>query len=52
MAKATANYMNAQLIKMEAVANGFSEGIALNVDGNVSEGSAENIFLVSRTGRC
>jgi branched-chain amino acid aminotransferase len=46
MAKAGANYMNSQLIKMEAVANGYVEGIALDVNGNVSEGSGENIFLV------
>ena len=46
MAKAGANYMNSQLIKMEAVANGYSEGIALDTSGYVSEGSGENIFLV------
>ncbi len=46
LAKAAANYMNAQLIKMEAVSNGFSEGIALDAQGFVSEGSGENIFLV------
>ena len=46
MAKASANYMNAQLIKMEAVLNGFTEGIALDRRGYVSEGSGENIFLV------
>ena len=44
MAKAGANYMNSQLIKMEAVANGYSEGIALDVNGYVSEGSGENVF--------
>jgi branched-chain amino acid aminotransferase len=38
--------MNAQLIRMEAIANGYSEGIALNTDGLISEGSGENIFLV------
>ncbi|MFH1374507.1 MAG: branched-chain amino acid transaminase [bacterium] len=48
MAKAGANYMNSQLIKMEAVSHGYVEGIALDVAGNVSEGSAENIFLVRR----
>ncbi len=47
MAKAAANYMNSQLIKMEAKANGYVEGIALDVNGYVSEGSGENIFLVS-----
>lgn len=46
LAKAGANYMNSQLIKMEALANGYSEGIALDTSGNVSEGSGENIFLV------
>jgi branched-chain amino acid aminotransferase len=45
-AKSAANYMNSQLIKMEAVANGFVEGIALDTEGNVSEGSGENIFLI------
>ncbi len=47
MAKAGANYMNSQLVRMEAVANGYNEGIALDVSGLVSEGSGENIFLVS-----
>jgi branched-chain amino acid aminotransferase len=46
MAKAGANYMNSQLIKMEALANGYSEGIALDRNGYVSEGSGENIFVV------
>ncbi|MGO9864515.1 MAG: branched-chain amino acid transaminase [Terriglobales bacterium] len=46
MAKAAANYMNSQLIKMEAMANGYSEGIALDVNGYVSEGSGENLFVV------
>ena len=46
LAKAAANYMNAQLIKMEAVGNGFAEGIALDAQGFVSEGSGANIFLV------
>jgi branched-chain amino acid aminotransferase len=45
-AKSAANYMNSQLIKMEAITNGFVEGIALDTQGNVSEGSGENIFLV------
>ena len=48
MAKAGANYMNSQLIKMEAIANGYSEGIALDVNGFVSEGSGENVFLVHK----
>jgi branched-chain amino acid aminotransferase len=46
LAKAGANYMNSQLIRMEAAANGYSEGIALDEAGYVSEGSGENIFLV------
>jgi branched-chain amino acid aminotransferase len=46
MAKATANYANSQLIKMEAVLEGYSEGIALDVRGNVSEGSGQNLFTV------
>ena len=46
LAKAAGNYMNSQLIKMEAVMDGYSEGIALNPDGYVSEGSGENIFMV------
>ena len=50
LAKAGANYMNSQLIKMEALANGYSEGIGLDASGYVSEGSGENIFVV-RDGR-
>ncbi|NNJ10495.1 branched-chain amino acid transaminase [Chloroflexales bacterium ZM16-3] len=46
MSKAGGNYMNSQLIKMEALANGYSEGIALDHNGQVSEGSGENLFLV------
>lgn len=46
LAKAGANYMNSQLIKMEAIANGYVEGIALDTYGYVSEGSGENIFIV------
>jgi branched-chain amino acid aminotransferase len=46
LAKAGANYMNSQLIRMEAVANGYTEGIALDSTGNVSEGSGENIFVI------
>ena len=46
LAKAGANYMNSQLIRMEADINGYSEGIALDVNGLVSEGSGENVFLV------
>lgn len=47
MAKSGANYMNSQLIKMEALLNGFAEGIALDDRGYVSEGSGENIFVVN-----
>jgi branched-chain amino acid aminotransferase len=50
LAKAGANYMNSQLIKMEALANGYAEGIALDTHGHVCEGSGENIFVV-RDGR-
>ncbi len=46
LAKTAANYMNSQLIKMEARANGYEEGIALDTNGYVSEGSGENLFLV------
>src|SRR5271155_383549 len=46
MAKSGANYMNSQLIKMEARANGYVEGIALDANGYVSEGSGENVFVV------
>lgn len=46
MAKSGANYMNSQLIKMEAIVNGYAEGIALDANGYVSEGSGENIFVV------
>jgi branched-chain amino acid aminotransferase len=46
LSKAGANYMNSQLIKMEAMANGYSEGIALDKSGYVSEGSGENVFVV------
>ncbi|NOR53699.1 MAG: branched-chain amino acid transaminase [Candidatus Aminicenantes bacterium] len=46
LAKSGANYMNSQLIKMEAILEGYVEGIGLNVSGHISEGSGENIFLV------
>ncbi|HEY7729041.1 MAG TPA: branched-chain amino acid transaminase [Candidatus Eisenbacteria bacterium] len=46
MAKTGANYLNSQLIKLEAVAEGYEEGIALDIFGFVAEGSGENIFLV------
>jgi branched-chain amino acid aminotransferase len=50
LAKAGANYMNSQLIRMEAHVNGYAEGIALDDSGYVSEGSGENVFVV-RDGR-
>ncbi len=46
LAKAGGNYMNSQLIHMEAEVNGYAEGIGLDVNGLVSEGSGENIFVV------
>ncbi len=46
--KASANYMNSALIKMEAIKHGCAEGIALDVFGYVSEGSAENLFIVKK----
>ena len=48
MSKSGANYMNSQLIKMEAIVNGYAEGIALDVNGYVSEGSGENVFVVHK----
>lgn len=48
LAKAGANYMNSQLIKMEAILDGYAEGIALTDSGTVSEGSGENIFLIRK----
>jgi len=46
MAKAGANYMNSQLVKMEALENGYDEGLMLDYQGMVSEGSGENIFII------
>jgi branched-chain amino acid aminotransferase len=46
MAKSAANYANSSLIKMEAVLDGYSEGIALDPVGHLSEGSGQNLFLV------
>ncbi len=46
MAKTGANYLNGQLIKLEAITDGYEEGIALDYFGFVAEGSGENIFLV------
>jgi branched-chain amino acid aminotransferase len=46
LAKSAGHYNNAQLIKMEAVVNGYVEAIALGPNGLVSEGSGQNIFIV------
>jgi branched-chain amino acid aminotransferase len=46
MAKSVANYANAQLIKMEAITDGYAEAIALDTSGNLSEGSGQNVFIV------
>ncbi|MBP8252404.1 MAG: branched-chain amino acid transaminase [Herpetosiphon sp.] len=46
MAKAGGNYLSSQLIVMEAVQNGYVEGIALDVNGVLSEGSGENLFVI------
>jgi branched-chain amino acid aminotransferase len=48
LAKCGANYMNSQLIKMEAIVNGYTEGIALDNNGYISEGSGENIFTICK----
>jgi branched-chain amino acid aminotransferase len=48
MAKIAGNYLSGQLVKMEALANGFAEGIALDTNGMVSEGSGQNVFIVSK----
>ena len=47
LAKIAGNYLSGQLIKMEALANGYAEGIALSTHGTVSEGSGQNVFLVA-----
>ncbi|BAH40780.1 MAG TPA: branched-chain amino acid transaminase [Gemmatimonas aurantiaca] len=47
MAKIAGNYLSGQLIKMEALANGYAEGIALSPSGMVGEGSGQNVFVVS-----
>lgn len=46
MAKVGGTYLSSQLIALEAHRNGYAEGIALDVHGNLSEGSAENLFIV------
>ncbi len=47
LGKIGGNYINSQLIAMEAADHGYSEGLALDINGYVSEGSGENIFIVS-----
>jgi branched-chain amino acid aminotransferase len=47
-AKIGGQYVNSQLIVMEAVRHGYVEGIALDASGFVSEGSGENIFVISK----
>ena len=46
MGKAAGNYLSSQLISMEAKRLGFAEGIGLGVDGSVSEGAGENLFVI------
>jgi branched-chain amino acid aminotransferase len=46
MSKAGGNYLSSQLIVMEARQHGYVEGIALDVSGNLSEGSGENLFVI------
>ena len=46
-AKIAGNYLSGQLVKMEALANGYDEGIALSPGGTISEGSGQNVFLVA-----
>ncbi|MEE2940933.1 MAG: branched-chain amino acid transaminase [Planctomycetota bacterium] len=46
MAKASGNYLNSQLVVQEAIRHGYSEGLVLDVDGYLSEGSGENVFLM------
>ncbi len=46
LSKCGANYMNSQLVKLEAKADGYIEGICLDANGFVSEGSGENIFVI------
>ena len=46
LAKAGGNYLNASLVKMDAILNGYNEGIMLNKEGYLAEGSGENLFLI------
>jgi branched-chain amino acid aminotransferase len=50
LSKAGGHYLNSQLIKLDALTNGYAEGIALTTDGFVSEGSGENVFIVKDGG--
>ena len=46
MAKAGGNYLSSNLIKNEALRNGYTDGIALDINGNIAEGSGMNVFIV------
>ena len=46
VAKGCGQYLNSVMAKMDALSNGFDEALLLNADGNVSEGSGENVFMV------
>ncbi len=48
LSKAAGNYLNSQLLKLEAIEDGYAEAIALDVNGYVSEGSGENLFVVMK----
>lgn len=50
LSKAGGHYLNSQLIKLDALTNGYAEGIALTTDGFISEGSGENVFIVKEGG--
>jgi branched-chain amino acid aminotransferase len=52
MAKVAGNYLGSQLVKMEALRNGYAEGIALSVEGMISEGSGQNVFIVKNGAVC
>ena len=46
VAKGCGQYLNSVMAKMEAISNGYDEALLLNPDGNISEGSGENVFLI------
>ncbi|MFC1707219.1 branched-chain amino acid transaminase [Planctomycetota bacterium] len=48
IAKAGGNYLNSQLMKMEALTNGYVEAIALQTNGYIAEGSGENLFMIAK----